>query len=143
MPDDAGRPISEPQAAAALWTARLLPVGWWLVIFTLTHVPIPAALEETPVSDKWIHVLLYGLLGFLLPYWDGWWTPLTWRRGLTLFALLAVYAVIDELLQIPVGRTADWLDGRADLIGGAAGLTAAAIVRALRHRLQVARGAQR
>jgi VanZ family protein len=34
-----------------------------------------------------------------------------------------VYAGLDELLQIPVGRTADWLDFYADIAGITMGLS--------------------
>ena len=136
MPDETGRPLPKPPIAAALWSARSLPIGWWLVIFTLTHVPIPASMEETEVPDKWIHLAMYGVLGFLLPYWYGWWTALTWRRGLMLFGLMAIYAAADELLQIPVGRSAEWLDAGADLVGAALGLVTAALVRAVHNRLR-------
>jgi VanZ family protein len=34
-----------------------------------------------------------------------------------------VYAGVDELLQIPVGRTADWLDFFADIAGITMGLS--------------------
>jgi VanZ family protein len=111
-----------------LWAARLALAGWWALMFAGTHIPPRPSLESAPVNDKVVHFLMYAVLGALLPLWDGW-RRLSPRRLAEFFAILSLYAVADELLQIPVGRTADWRDGLADLAGAAAGLAVAMAVR--------------
>lgn len=53
------------------------------------------------------------------------------RRGhlIAVFAVLAVYAAIDELTQIPVGRTGSVNDWLADVVGAAIGLVLFAVFR--------------
>ena len=105
---------------------RVWLLGWWVLIFTATHTPIPPPAGEAAVPDKSIHFGMYAVLGALLVLWEGWRVPLTWRRCGASLGILAGYAVVDELLQIPVGRSAEWLDGAADLLGGTAGVSIAA-----------------
>jgi hypothetical protein len=53
-----------------------------------------------------------------------------------LAGLLAIlYGAMDELTQIPVGRTADWKDFLADVIGVVFGLFCYALCRELYWRL--------
>ncbi|MFV0446251.1 MAG: VanZ family protein, partial [Planctomycetaceae bacterium] len=100
------------------WSGQVLLCTWWLLMFTATHIPMPSKVGDSQVPDKLIHFLMFLGLGFLLPLWRGWSSALTWRRRLALFGIVTLYAIADELLQIPVGRTAEWLDGAADLAGG-------------------------
>ena len=65
--------------------------------------------------DKVLHFLAYGGLALLLGIWRG---PERWMSS---FAIIAVYAVVDELLQIPVGRSCEVADGVADWLGATAG----------------------
>ncbi|MEZ6064706.1 MAG: VanZ family protein [Planctomycetaceae bacterium] len=131
-PRRAGTPpaIDDPagQAPSTRWPAWSAPAtlaAWWGLIFLLTHIPIPSTGGPSPVPDKLIHFIMYGGLGVLLPAWKGWDRPIHWREVGGLLLVIIVYAVVDELLQIPVGRTAEWLDGVADLLGGATGLAVA------------------
>jgi VanZ family protein len=52
------------------------------------------------------------------------------------------YGVIDECLQIPVGRTADILDWIADSVGAVSGLLAYAVMRCWLMRRGKSRPAQ-
>lgn len=78
--------------------------------------------RSTRWSDKFLHVGAFGGLAFLL----AWAVPTNPRRkslNVVLAAGIGVaYAAIDELTQIPVGRTADWADFSADLFGILTGL---------------------
>ncbi len=90
--------------------------GYWLVLFICTHLP-PSALPPLRVNDKLIHACAFAGLAFLIA-----WAVPTKKTHLhyntVIAALIAiVYAAFDELLQIPVGRTADWLDFSADCFG--------------------------
>lgn len=126
-------PATTPPPRGSRASARALLGAWWLLIFTATHVPIPPPVGEPQIPDKSIHFVMYFVLGALLPLWDGWGSRPGWRRLLGFFGVLAAYALADELLQIPVGRSAEWLDGLADLLGGAAGLTGHALLRRLQR----------
>ncbi len=112
-----------------LWSARLLLFSWWILIATATHVRLDAQPTDVPVPDKLIHFFMYAVLGLLLPMWHGWREPLNGKQATLYFSIIVLYAILDELLQIPVGRTAEWLDGAADLLGGASGLLTAAMIR--------------
>jgi VanZ family protein len=100
-----------------LWT---ITIGYWLVLFTLTHLP-PSKLPQTHVSDKLEHFTAYGLLA-------GWLSlSLTSARRsvlktiLLVMAIVLIYAAADELTQPLTHRTCDIHDWFADGIGAATG----------------------
>ena len=100
---------------------RLL--GWaliiyWTALFIGTHVPVPSGALPGG-SDKVIHFLAYTGLACLLGLWRG---PKKWASS---FVILSIFAIIDELLQIPVGRSCDLADAIADWLGTATGGLAA------------------
>lgn len=102
---------------------------YWIGLFVATHLP-PEMLSQVLFSfftagdeyleqggDKTMHLLAYAGLAFLFSWW-------LWIRGVEEFQLWTLtivvpagYAVIDELLQIPFGRTADLGDCLADWAG--------------------------
>lgn len=94
---------------------------YWVSMFISTHVPANQ-LPSVHVNDKLVHVVAFAGLAFLL----AWAIPTNPGRPLrnVFFAGLigTVYASLDELLQIPVGRTADWQDLGADCVGILLGL---------------------
>lgn len=108
---------------------RWVPValaGYWLVLFTATHVPIPATLMDNG-KDKIQHFLGYGTLAVLLTLTlrvRGWasWT----RIVLATIAICMLYGAFDELTQPFVNRSCDITDWFADSLGAlvAASLTA-------------------
>ena len=73
-------------------------------------------------NDKVIHIGAFSVLAFLL----AWAVPTNHKRRswnvIIATAIGVAYAAIDELTQIPVGRTADWADFSADLFGILAGI---------------------
>jgi VanZ family protein len=122
-------PDSSTVARVRRWVAAAL-LAYWCLIFTLTHVPIvPTGLPAH--SDKVAHLLMYLGLGFLL----AWWFHLAGRVGLRLFVtalfIAAIYYALDELLQVPVGRTADIRDALADCAGAIIGFACFLITRAI------------
>lgn len=127
MPDCAHGPRMAAFVDPSRRWLRVLLLGWWVLIFTATHTPIPPPAGAAAVPDKSIHFGMYAVLGALLVLWEGWRVRMSWRRCGASLGILAAYAVVDELLQIPVGRSAEWLDGAADLLGGAAGVSMAAV----------------
>jgi len=105
---------------------------YWILLFIGTHIPPDSKLlAKIHGNDKVFHALAFAGLSFLMA-----WAIPTDKARLhrnTLLAAFAivVYAAMDELLQIPVGRTADWNDFVADCIGVLIGLTIYTIARAI------------
>jgi VanZ family protein len=105
--------------------AILALASYWTLLTVSTHVPVSLARvvqQTTQWSDKSLHVFAFGILAFLL----AWAVPTHPKRKsqnvLVATAIGVAYAAIDELTQIPVGRTADWADFAADLFGILAGI---------------------
>lgn len=73
-------------------------------------------------GDKLLHLIAYAGLGFLLCFW------IASRGRFSVSAVKAIaivcvlYAILDELLQIPVGRSADFEDCLADWCGAGLGI---------------------
>ena len=87
-----------------------------------THTPLAPEELLQHISDKALHFLSYfglgGLSGLrLLVY--GVSRPSSWCVW---FVMLCAAGGVDELTQPLVGRIADWLDWRADVVGVAVGL---------------------
>lgn len=96
-------------------------VFYWIALFVGTHIPLHANVLPGG-SDKWVHFFAYAGLSFLLAFWWSTSQKLTIRHLRRLFAVVAVYAVLDELLQYPVNRSPELLDCLADWIGAVVGL---------------------
>jgi VanZ family protein len=86
-----------------LWPITL--AIYWLAMFIGTHVPRVPPIHGVEPSDKVLHFLAY--LGLVVLMAAAWATQLVlnWRHFGVLFIIAAVYGAIDELLQIPVGRS--------------------------------------
>lgn len=110
--------------------------GYWLLLFIATHLP-PSALPHIRVNDKLVHACAFAGLAFLIA-----WAVPTKKTKLHQNTMIAasisiVYAGFDELMQIPVGRTADWLDFAADCFGIFIGLSVYTLARAAILRADV------
>jgi VanZ family protein len=106
-----------------LWLARwrfTLSAGWvgyWVLIFILTHIPIPRGMRLPSGGDKVTHVIMYALLsgaGGLAMFAAG---RATLRRLLGWGVIYLAYGVVDEVTQPIVGRSASVADWVADLTG--------------------------
>lgn len=95
---------------------------YWIALFVGTHIPLPEFEELPKSSDKAMHFAAYAGLSFLIGLWISARRALTVRIYVLVFAATVVYAVLDELLQIPVGRSCDVLDILADWAGSLIGL---------------------
>ena len=131
-------PVISSPAPRGVWLIRGVICGYWCCMFLATHLPVERAIEQVPASDKQLHFAAYGLLGLLLPFWSQGVRSdrdasdrlrLAVRRGMRLIGILWVYAIADELLQIPVGRSAEFLDWMADAIGAVFGVAVGGSVR--------------
>jgi len=112
-------------------------IGYWLVLFAGTHLPrvrIPNVAGGH--SDKILHLVAFAGLSFLL----SWAIPTKHSdrfRNVRMAGLAAIlYGAFDELTQIPVGRTADWLDLLADTIGVVLGLIGYCVCREIYWRMK-------
>ncbi len=97
---------------------------YWPVIFWLTHIPMPELARQSGMSDKMMHVLAYFVLTFLVWFAVNPYEKVRWNKPKVwiLLAVIAGYAVLDEYLQIHIGRSADVLDFVSDLFGLVIGL---------------------
>ncbi len=112
---------------------RLVLIAYWTMLFIGTHIPqVPRGVAE--VSDKLLHYVAFAGLGFLLAADRRGRGPLSIKNYFVMWGLIAVYAAVDELLQIPVRRTADAADWLADAVGAACGLGLFAALSALLPR---------
>ncbi len=98
---------------------------YWILLFTLTSLP-SQSVPSVGVNDKLEHMLAYFGLSFLL------YLALVFqkrsimlRNNAVLFTLLIifVYSILDEVHQLIVpGRSCEFLDFLADMVGGIVGL---------------------
>ena len=96
---------------------------YWLALVIGTHLPNPPhAILSLGTSDKWLHLAAYLGLSFLLNLYGSLRRRWTWRQGLAVVALLALFGVLDEVTQIPVGRECDVFDWAADVAGSIGGV---------------------
>ncbi len=112
--------------SADRWLAhrRVILAVIWITLFILTHIPVPRSVQGLGVSDKLIHLVGYFPLGLLLPLCR---VPGCQSMIRCLIAISG-YGVLDELLQMLVGRTASFLDWFADVFGVLLGLAVAWIL---------------
>jgi VanZ family protein len=101
---------------------------YWLLLFTVTHVPRLPKPPGPPLIDKVAHFIAYAGLAILCLVYLRLKGPLTAATYVKLLAVLAPYAALDELLQIPVGRSAELFDWFADVAGALIGMSAVAVV---------------
>jgi VanZ family protein len=112
-----------PWRSVKLWP--ILLAGYWLALFTGTHVPSDFPLLPSSINDKLMHTSAFAGLAFLLASaWQQLTGRLTGRHLCAAWLLLAAYGVVDELTQIPVGRSCDIRDWVADISGITVGLLA-------------------
>ncbi len=102
--------------------------GYWVALFVATHVPLPPK-TFAHGTDKSAHFLAYAGLTLLMGTWMCVRRPeqSRGRRYAVIVGVLSLYAVLDELLQIPVGRSAELYDAIADWIGIAFGIVCIAV----------------
>ena len=115
--------VSRRALAAAYWVPVL---AWWAVMLYFSSAPNPYALLDdlawTPI-DSVAHLIGFSVFGLLLAMTLGRTLGRTTRALAWALAVCAIYAVIDELHQIPIpGRGCAWQDMVTDGVGGAIGV---------------------
>src|SRR5690606_24976899 len=117
-PDDG---IAARQASIVRRIAGVALTVYWLTLFTATHIPVRDAPVQFPGADKVAHFVGYGTLGLLLSFYVAMRRPWTMKVALVTVLAIAAYGAIDELLQIPVGRTCELADWMFDVLGASVG----------------------
>jgi VanZ family protein len=116
-----------------LRVALLLLVGYWLLLFAATHLPVPK-LPRFPHMDKVAHTVLFGGLSFLLCWAIPTRLERRWWNVRWAVALAIAYGAVDEISQAPVGRTPDIWDWVFDCVGALLGATAYLVARPVVQR---------
>lgn len=115
---------------------RLVLVVYWLGLFTASHIPRTPDVLSFAGGDKIMHFSSYALLAMLCALDRQLRGTLTGSTLPRIAAVLALYGVVDELLQYPIdGRTCDPLDWVADILGISVGLSVFVLLRMLRRKL--------
>ena len=118
---------------------KLLLGGYWLAMFTGTHVPPIHTGVSKNHRDKLMHFGAYFGLAILLAAVRSLRGRMGQLQYLTTLLILSGYGVIDEFLQQFVSRDPDPLDWLADTVGAAVGLAVWAL---LSRQLQLTAGDQ-
>jgi len=115
---------SRPPARTRLvrWSGLVLIV-YWVALFAATHGPPPPKIPEVSHADKFMHVGAYLVLALLCSCYVFLRGGVRNRRLKTI-AVIAAYALVDEILQHFVGRTCDAADWLADVVGATLGIAA-------------------
>jgi VanZ family protein len=122
MPDQRSAAAERFRRLAA--RARTLAVVYFLILFAGTHVPQPPQ-DAVSISDKWLHLAGYAVLTLcVLTGWELTIGKLEPKHFFAVWLAGTIYAAIDELTQIPVGRVCDRNDWFADVLGIVVGLAA-------------------
>jgi VanZ family protein len=130
----ANKPTLSPRYRLA---ASIVLIGYWLIMFAGTHWP-HVNLEHFPQNtDKLLHFTGYAGFGFLIAVWISTKREMRARDFAAVFGVIFVYAIVDEVTQIPVGRTCDFFDALADWCGGLSGLGVFLVLRAALRRLRL------
>jgi VanZ family protein len=126
---------SSPNARHYRRAAATVLICYWLIMFAGTHWP-HVSLERYPHNtDKVLHFTGYAGFGFLIAVWMSTRRAVGWRDLAAAFGVIFVYAIVDEVTQIPVGRTCDFYDAVADWCGGLSGLAVFLLLRSALRRL--------
>jgi VanZ family protein len=115
--------------------ARYGTLAVLVAMFVGTHVPMEVS-NEIAHHDKLMHFWAYLILAFgIVTTWDLSAGGLRGYQYLLIWLVCAVYGIVDELLQIPVGRSCDAMDWVFDIAGAATALVIFRMVRPLVYRV--------
>jgi VanZ family protein len=112
---------SSPAPRLYRWTSVVLGC-YWLIMFTGTHWP-HVSLEHYPQNfDKVLHFTGYAGFGFLIAVWVSARRKFGLREFAAGFAVIFIYAILDEVTQPYFGRDCEFGDMVADWCGGICGM---------------------
>jgi VanZ family protein len=114
--------MSSSRLRVAALVARCATILLLVAMFIATHIPTRTAPGFT-LSDKVLHFLAFMMLTvLLLTSWElsaGFLQP---KHYFAVWLFCTLYGAVDEITQIPVGRSCDGLDWLADIGGILTGL---------------------
>lgn len=111
------------------WLLTTTTAAYVAVLLWTTHAP---RIQQPEVHlgrippDKLLHLSAYAVLGTLAAMTAYAWYRIDLRMLLALFAMLAAFALADEITQPLSGRAAEAADWAADVVGIAVALAACA-----------------
>ena len=130
MPD--ARSLARLRRLAA--RARTLAVVYVVVLFIATHIPT-ISVERFTLSDKVYHLGGYAVLTLcVLTGWELTIRRLEPKHYFAVWLVGTIYAALDEITQVPVGRTADINDWAADVLGIVTGIIIFRLIRMSLYR---------
>ena len=104
--------------------STLLTAG--IVVLSTMPIPENAPLGDVPLIDKWVHMVMYAGLAFII-----WFDhvvrnrkAINWRHYLFIFLYATLLGGLMELVQayLTTCRSGDWIDFEADAIGAIIGI---------------------
>ena len=104
--------------------STLLTAG--IVVLSTMPIPENAPLGDVPLIDKWVHMVMYAGLAFII-----WFDhvvrnrkAINWRHYLVIFLYATLLGGLMELVQayLTTCRSGDWIDFEADAIGAIIGI---------------------
>lgn len=107
---------------------HLLTILVTVIIIVLSILPIPekAPMSDFPLIDKWVHMVMYGGLAFIMWFDHVVRSSKVMSRSYVLWMVLypIVLGGLMELVQafFTTCRSGDWIDFEADAIGTAIGI---------------------
>jgi VanZ family protein len=107
---------------------HLLTILVTVIIIVLSILPIPekAPMSDFPLIDKWVHMVMYGGLAFIMWFDHVVRSGKVMSRNYVLWMVLypIVLGGLMELVQafFTTCRSGDWIDFEADAIGTAIGI---------------------
>ena len=117
--------------------------GYWKTIVICIGILYVSLVRDPGISlptlagaDKWIHGLMYAILG-AVTWWDSMRIKMSgWRLGLIAIMLPIVYGGAIEVIQEQwfAPRSGEWMDWGADCIGVIMGATAIMISKRLYNK---------
>jgi VanZ family protein len=122
--------MDQPSKGRGKWLVTItgVVVLYWLAILIATHVPLAKSQNPGRSWDKLGHLAAFaGLSALLCLTGATLWRP-SWRLYASVFMMVAAYGAMDELSQrFSPGRSSDFRDWIADLLGAGIGILCFAV----------------
>ncbi|HYO25755.1 MAG TPA: VanZ family protein [Lacipirellulaceae bacterium] len=129
------RPTPGDRLSRLAMRARTLAAVYLVILFVATHIPAMPT-RGFSMSDKVHHLAGYSMLTFcVLAGWELTIGVLAARHYFAVWLAGTLYAALDEVTQIPVGRRCDVDDWAADILGLVLGILAFRLLRGTLYRL--------
>ena len=123
--------MDQPSKGRGKWLIAIggVLVFYWLALLIATHVPLAKSQNPGRSWDKLGHLVAFAALSVLLCSAGAMlWRP-SWRLYGGVFMVVAAYGAMDEFSQrFSPGRSADFRDWIADVLGAGIGILCFAVI---------------